>query len=317
MTLADDIKSTRTIKEKSLNAYMGSLKKIYKEVIGDDNIDSDTFNNANFLKKKHYKKVSDFLDTLKLPTKKNYLSSILVALTVEPEKNEKIIQEYRNNLDIIASAYTEQIKTQMKSKKLETNWTSMEKLKKIVGKYKRNIREEGLLTKETWDKKELELYKMYLVGSLYTLIPPVRNDYADMKIINFKEYNKLKDKTDNYLVVVGRSKKFFSFGAYKTSDLYGVQINQIPSELNRIINKWLEHNKSDYFLINKQGNPVGDNSLTKLINKTFAPSGRKVGSTLIRHVYLSEKYSDVNDEKEKDAKAMHHSVATQNDYIKK
>ena len=54
MTLAEDIKSTRTIKEKSLNAYMGSLKKIYKEVIGDDNIDSDTFNNANFLKKKHY-----------------------------------------------------------------------------------------------------------------------------------------------------------------------------------------------------------------------------------------------------------------------
>ena len=38
---------------------------------------------------------------------------------------------------------------------------------------------------------------------------------------------------------------------------------------------------------------------------------------MLRHSYLSHKYADVTDEKKKDADLMMHSVAMQEEYIKK
>jgi len=316
MGLSDKILESRNIKEKSLKSYLIALKRIYREVIEKDDYDSNLFNSAGFLNQKYFKKVMDVLDTLKLPTRKNYIAAILVALSAI-DKDNKVIQEYRNNLDSIVSEYNEQLDSKKKSEKLSDNWVSMEQLNKIVNRYKRDIKEKGLETKETFNNSDFTLYQMYLVGSLYTLLPPVRNDYADMEVISFKNYNKLKEKNKNYLVVVGKSKKFFSLGAYKTSDVYGVKVIQIPSKLNKIINKWLEHNKTGYFIINKQKKPMTDNSLTKFLYKTFNDTGKKIGSTLIRHVYLSEKYGVINDEKEHDSFVMGHSLATQKEYVKK
>ena len=316
MSLSDDIRKSRNIKENSLSAYLTALRKIYRTVEDNDNYDSPSFNNAGFLKKKHFNKVMEFLNTLKLPTRKNYLAAILVALTAN-DKEEPIIQEYRNHLETIATEYQEQISSKKKSDKLSNNWATMAELKKIIIRYKRIIREKKLESKETFNNSDFDLYQRYLVGSLYTLLPPVRNDYADMKVISFKDYNKLKDKNKNYLVIVGKTKKFFSFGAYKTSEVYGVKMVQIPAPLNKIINNWLKYNKTGYFIISKQKKPITDNGLTKLLYKTFADTGKNIGSTIIRHIYLSEKYSDVNDEKEADADAMMHGLNTQKDYVKK
>ena len=44
---------------------------------------------------------------------------------------------------------------------------------------------------------------------------------------------------------------------------------------------------------------------------------RRLGSSLLRHSYLSHKYGEEADEKEKDADLMMHSVAMQDGYIKK
>tara|TARA_R110001592_G_scaffold74584_1_gene226532 strand:+ start:2740 stop:3705 length:966 start_codon:yes stop_codon:yes gene_type:complete len=319
-SLEDKIKSSRKIKENSLKIYMTTLKKIYRTIHDDTNYDSKLFNSTNFLQNKHYKKIIEFLSTLRLPTRKNYLSAILVALTTNKEKNEKIIDEYRNHLDVIVTEYTGEINSQKKSEKLETNWTSFDAIKRIVNRLKRDVKENNLLNKSPWSNKDLELYKLYMVGSLYTLIPPVRNDYAQMKVLPFKTYNKLDEsnlKDNNYLVIVSKSKKFFSFGAYKTSEVYGVKISQIPPSLNKIINIWLTHQTTDYFLNNSKNEPITDNGLTKLINKVFSPTGKKIGSTMLRHIYLSDKYEPLNAEKAADAEAMMHSVSTQNDYIKK
>lgn len=316
MGLSDDIRKSRNIKEKSLNAYLIALKKMYRIVSDNDNYNSSLFNNVGFLKKKYFKQIMEFLDTLKLPTRKNYLAAILVALTANDKDND-IIKEYRNHLETIALEYQDQISSKKKSDKLSDNWVTMAELKKIVGRYKRNIKEKKLESKDTFNNTDIDLYQRFLIGSLYTLLPPVRNDYADMKVISFKDYNKLKDKDNNYLVIVGKTKKFFSFGAYKTSDVYGIKMVQIPAPLNKIINKWLQYNKTGYFIISKQKKPITDNGLTKLLYKTFKETGKNIGSTIIRHVYLSEKYSDVNDEKEADSDAMMHSLATQKEYIKK
>ena len=314
MSLEAQIDNIRNIKPKSLKAYMISLKKIY-EAIDDKGLD---FDDMKWLKGKYYDNVIEFLETMKLPTRKNYISAIIVALSVHPVENKTILIKYRNHLDGIATEYNKTIQSQEKSEKLSKNWTTMEELKKVVSKLKRDIRERKIEKKETWNNKEMELYQKYLVGSLYTDMPPVRNDYASMDVIKFKDYDKLKNKNKNYLVLVGSKKRFVSLGAYKTSDVYGVKTIQINPIINKIITKWLQHNKTGYFLINKQKKALSENSLTKLLNKTFESTGKSISSTLIRHVYLTERYSKVNKEQENDADAMMHSVSTaRNVYIKK
>lgn len=316
MTLGDSIMESRNIKEKSLKAYLIALKKMYRIIADNDNYDSPSFNTAAFLKKKNFKKIMEFLDTLKLPTRKNYIAAVLVAL-MAVDKEDPIIQEYRNHLETISSEYQEQIQSKQKSDKLSANWVTMDELKAVVVRYKRTIKEKNIESKKNFNNTDFDLYQRYLVGSLYTLLPPVRNDYAEMAVISFKEYNTLKDKKNNYLVIVGKTKKFFSFGAYKTSEVYGIKMVQIPSTLNKIITIWLEQNKTGYFIISKKKTPITDNGLTKLLYKTFSETGKKIGSTIIRHVYLTEKYGMTEQAKEADAMAMGHSIATQKEYIKK
>ena len=312
MSLVTLINQTRNIKPRSLNSYIISLKKIHKFVDPDSDFDS-----LSWLDTKHYDKVVEFLDTLKLPTRKNYISAVLVALGTDKEKNEKLIEQYRNKLDLHSAEYNEAISSHQKSDKLEKNWATMAELRTIVNMYGKELKMKNIYNNEELSNKEFDLFQQYLVGSLYTMMPPVRNDYANMKVISFKDYDKLKDKKNNFLVIVGKNKKFFSFGAYKTEETFGVMTVPIRPAVNKILNDFLKHNTSGYLLLNKKREPLSDNGLTKLLNKTFSPTGKKISSTVIRHVYLSEKYADVEAEKEKDSAAMMHSMSTQQDYIKK
>jgi hypothetical protein len=45
--------------------------------------------------------------------------------------------------------------------------------------------------------------------------------------------------------------------------------------------------------------------------------GKGVGSSALRHIYLTHKYGDVEKEQQKDAAAMAHSVNQQKEYILK
>ena len=56
------------------------------------------------------------------------------------------------------------------------------------------------------------------------------------------------------------------------------------------------------------------NSITRILNKIF---DKKIGSSMLRNIYLTSKYSDNLNELQKDAKAMGTSASTiENQYIK-
>ena len=311
MNLFESIKASRDIKDKSINSYITSLKKIHEKLET-----SIEFDDLDWLKP--INKVVTILNELKLTTRKNYTNSIIVALMTDSDKYKETLVAYKSYLGTILSDYNEMISTQQKSKKETDNWISMDSLKKIVAKHKRSIKELDLDKKDIWTKSDTQLYQMYMVGVLYTEYPPLRNDYSNMDIITEANFKKLKKKENNFLVIVSRNKKYFSLSSYKTDKKFGDKIIEIDSKLNTIINKWLAHNTTGFFLVNAKNSQMSDNSLTKLLNKIFESSKKKISSTLIRHVYLSEKYENTQAQMEADADTMGHSVSTQqNIYVKK
>ena len=313
--LKDKIKSSRNIKDKSLNAYLISLRKLHEKI----NPDKEFPSTLTWLKDKD--KVMEHLMDMKLTTRKNYIAAIIVALSTDKEKYEKELKEYRDVLDGVAKEYKDGVEEQRKSEKESANWVSLDKLRKVMRKYKAEIMEKGLLKKDELNKKEFDLLQKWVVSSLYILDdnPPLRNDYT-MKVISKSEYDKLSDKEkndNNYLVVKSRNNKFFSLGEYKTDKKYGLKKIEVGSKLNSVLNIWLKYNKSGYLLLNSKGDPMNANSLTKYLNKVFEPTGKKISSTMIRHIFISEKIGGPTlKEKQEIADKMGHSVNTQELYKK-
>ena len=127
----------------------------------------------------------------------------------------------------------------------------------------------------------------------------------------------------------------FVFKNYKTATTYGEQRFKIPDELMAIITRYLHARGIEFkepaatkrtktpkteqrfapepFLVQANGKPFNNNGITRILNRVF---GGRVGSSMLRHIYLSGKYGNILEEQKKDAEAMAHSVGMQKDYIK-
>jgi integrase len=127
-----------------------------------------------------------------------------------------------------------------------------------------------------------------------------------------KEYPKDKNFYDLHC-------KQFIFNKYKTSKTYGEQRIAVPEQLQKILAMLIKHhpNKSQKefkLLVKSDGSPLNTvNSITRILNRIF---DRAVGSSMLRHIYLSSRFGASNKELAQTADAMAHSRATQNTYIK-
>jgi hypothetical protein len=118
----------------------------------------------------------------------------------------------------------------------------------------------------------------------------------------------------------------FIYNKYKTAKKYGRQEIDIPESLQSCLSSFLKHHplwkgmakrKTEpvKFLVSQSGEPLtAVNAITRLLNKVF---GKKIGSSMIRHIYISDKYKGVMEEQAKDAANMGHSMELQREYFKK
>jgi integrase len=315
--IKQQIKEKRNVKENTINTYLRNLRVMAKDITGED------YKNLSFLN--DFNKVKNYLEKQKASTKKNKLATIMVLLRLNEKKNDKLIDKYLDYLTDISNKYYASLAEHKKTERQSENWVSVKDLQKVFNKYSKEVREEGLnrASKKVLNKKEKELLQKFLVAGLYTLLPPRRNVYADVKPVSLGEFNKLKAnerENGNYMVIQGRNKKFFSLGDYKTKKSMGTQKLNIPSKLNSVINIWLKYNDDkEHLLYNKRGDKMSRNGLTKFLMKVFNIKGKKhISSTMLRHIFITENI-DLEEYKKMKAIAnkMGHSVETQNTYNKK
>ena len=67
-------------------------------------------------------------------------------------------------------------------------------------------------------------------------------------------------------------------------------------------------------LFSTNGNPLKSSQITKILNDIF---NMNISTSMLRHIYLSNKYSEVEENMKKDAVLMGHSANTQSQYIVK
>jgi hypothetical protein len=212
---------------------------------------------------------------------------------------------------------SEEAKKNEKTPTQKDNWISWAD----VEKKKRELVEDVEKFKDAKELKvrEYETLLQLLVLSLYTDVAPRRNqDYLDMYIV--KKHTAKMPTDKNYLDV---SAKKFIFNKYKTAKKYGPQTEEIPATLWERVELYLTRHPTwkgkgtapIKFLVTSKGEGiVALNAITRILNKIF---DKKIGATMLRHIYLSDKFGDTLEDMKKTATGMGHSINVQRAYIKK
>ena len=298
--------------ESSINAYVRNIDKLSRmlEVEVDDKL---TFlSNFNGIKEK--------LSILHFTTQRNYYNAIIVALQAI-EGNEKLIEEYQEIRNKLNKQYEDENATSVISAKQKDAFVEMSTIEDMLSKMKKELMADGLTTKTEMNKKQRNLFQMYVMISVLTKYP-MRNDLGDgTSAINKKEYNALTDadKKDNNYLVIGKNTLFFCLNDYKTKKKYLEKcINVEDPALKRLLRQYVRFNGYGVLFKNSLGEPMNRNQITKALTNTFENRiGKKISTTMLRKIYLSSKYGKCLEDMKKDAYVMGHDIqVAQSVYIK-
>ena len=304
-TLSKALVSDRGVSESTANLYLRTLLMLN---------DKKPFTTLAFLKKRDA--IASKLETYADSTKKGILAAIVSILSLFKDKaTYKSIYKHFYDLMMAKSKEVKEAESARageKSEKQKENWSSWEEVKKKEEELYKEAAE--LMNRKHLTAPEAEKLLQCVVLSLYTKIQPRRNqDYLNMLVV--KKWSEDMSADHNYLDLTGNQ---FVFNKYKTAKKYGVQKIAIPSDLLDILVPYLKHNPlwkeskgkvAVPFLVSPGGVPITAlNGITRILNKIF---GKKIGSSMLRTIFLTDKYSDLKEEQEADSRAMGHSVALQ------
>ena len=299
-----DGKKKPGLAESSAQAYVKALYNLN---------DKKPFKSLAFLSKTDAvdEKLKPYADT----TKKTILGMIVGTLMIKNVRSKKAMNHYRVALDGNSKALREIENKNEKSEKQAENWISSEDIQKLKDE-RWNVLSEKIGNKARISPELFNQLMGHLIVSLYTDTAPRRNqDY--MKMVIVKKWNDKMPTDANYLDLAGDR---FIFNVYKTARKYGQHIVNVTKGVAEVLKKYLKYHPGKGerwaspvpFLVTGSNAPLtAVNAITRILNKWF---GKKVGSSMLRHIYLSGKY-DI-EEMKKDADDMGHSVEQQKAYMK-
>lgn len=284
------IKNRPLLGANTVKTYMASLRKIQQIC----NCDAQSIEGLI----KNAKLIIDSLGEVQTPMVRKSKLSVVIAILDDKhnEHSEELanaLKEYRKAMTEDANKVNKREISQELSDKQKDNLISQAEVIKVYNDLKTEA--SHLLKKQMLTRAQFDTLQKFVLLSMYVMIPPRRSqDYASFKIRNFDE---TADSVDNYIVNYNKNKKkgnaTFVFNTYKNSKRLGRQtVDNIPKPLEKLIDQWKLFNKSDYLLINNQGNPVGQSRIAVLLNEIFG--GKNISSSMLRHIYLSDKFKDVN-----------------------
>jgi len=239
------------------------------------------------------------LNNGELPTNPAFLKDTQAVM----QKIEKYSMNTKKSYFITIVSYLKDKKIPKKVSKFY-----MDKMDELNKTFRENSGEKTETQKENWISwsEVMEHYKKlnpasleHMVLALFVLQPPRRSkDFFLMKIV--PEYNESMDKEFNYLD--WKNQKMY-FNNYKTKGAYGTQSIDVSPELQEVLHKHFPLKKKfdPFFLLTKNGERLPENGITRILNKVF---GKKISVSMLRNIYLTDKYGEQQKEMEEDSEAM-------------
>ena len=302
LDLAKKLREEKKVAESTATAYIRAMYILNGK---------QPYKNLTFLK--NTTAIEDLIKKYADSTIKTIFASIVSVLSLFKDKPtyKKVYAHYYDRM-MGKAKEAKQNESSDKTQKQTDNWITWDEVQKKVSELRDKVSE--FKSQKSITQQQYDTLLHYLIVSLYTETQPRRNqDYLDM----FVAKKQPTETEHNYVVLTKTQPTSFIFNKFKTSKKYGQQTLEVPESLASVISEFLKFhplkkNASFKFLVSYDGTPItAVNAITRVLNKVF---GKKVGSSMLRHIFLSTKY-DIK-EMEKDANAMGHSVDEQKKYMK-
>jgi len=237
-------------------------------------------------------------------TRKSYVASIVAILNRQKGKTWEAINNYYRVLFAKERSIFAEKPTSEKTETQKENWLTWDEVKAVFDKLKGSA--EDVVKKPRMSNADRKVIENYMILALYVLQPPRRNDWY------YTVIGKGDDDKKNYVDM--KDGKYY-FNNFKTAKS-GKEVIDVPDEIMPVLKWYIKHmnlNEGDYLLFPDDDVRTNSNRMTKSLNSIL---GKKVGASMLRHIYLSNKYGKVLNEQEEDANFMAHSVGTAKTYIK-
>jgi len=303
------------LKESTKKGHQRRFKKLCKNFeCKEEEFDAD------YILSKNIKVMKEFINTISLPSRGSYITTIqfiLSPISKNPEeKYKELWEKYRDYFDETELQYRS--KDQHKSEKQKANWVEWEEIislrKKLEKKYNRNkITIRGI---RNWSKAEAEEifieYQHYVMLCLHTYIDPVRCEYGEMIVCSNKYYTRLIEDEKNYNVYLindKRTDKCIYFGKFSrkvpmVANLRVPKNNSLPIKLCKVINIFIDlRNKIYGYSTNNETHPfihkkyrknaksfylMSKNAYSKSFSTFFKKHlGKKIGASMLRNIHTS------------------------------
>jgi hypothetical protein len=294
-----------------------STKNIYKNNIirlnngNEIKFDKNGIPNLDFLK--NTEETLKKFEKLKPNSQRTYLISIVSTLT-GLKKYEKVRAVYYDLMD----KFNKELKqNNTKSETQQENWIPQSEVLQVYQALGEKVL--PLLSLKKVSVSQWDEILSFVVLSLYCLQPPRRNkDYQYMKVIKSPKDLEENYKDFNYYSLAKPPQ--FLFYNYKTKGTYALQEVPVSTDLNTILKEYMKlhpckKEKSFFLLVDYKGQPIHQvNAITRILNSIF---GKKIGVSLLRSIYLTDKFKAPVNELQNTATAMGTSTNTvQQQYIK-
>ena len=284
----------------SLRTYTSILKNLSKQIGLPLDTPEEVIDN--------HKKIIEHLANVPGNVRKTRLSALIVF--IEKAKGaDKVVSSFREQMLGDCKEYDKEISKQEMTDRQKEGYIP---LAEVMGKYHALEKEVvPIMKKDTLDKKEFARVQLYVLLSCLLLIEPRRSmDYTEFKLRN-------ADPTKDNFLKTEKRKPYFVFNTYKTAKKYKQQVIEIPAKLHKIMKRWIELNPHDWLLVNtRMDNKITQTQLTSILYSFFE---KPISTSMLRHIYLTDKYKDVPAlaEMEKTAENMGHDLSMALKYVKK
>lgn len=237
-------------------------------------------------------------------TRKTYLSAVLVINN--GRFNNKILEKVAEDNENIKQIDSSNEKTETQ----QDNWMDYDDVKEVWNKsynrVKHLLNSRSTITRRP-DLNDLSDF-MLLTLTSGIFFPPRRSEWAQVRI---KDYDPEKDNyvdTKNGAIVLN---------LYKTAKKYGAEKIMYPKEFKVILKKYLAvlPETQDHLIFDTHDKPTNNVKMAHRLNFLF---GRKISTSMLRHIYASKRAEMLPAirELQADAEKMGHSLAQHIDYIK-
>jgi hypothetical protein len=247
--------------------------------------------------------IASLFEAHKPATVRTYASAVINLLRASGREGDRVFKDWKKALARTHKATDEQYGKSALTDRQRANWVSWDDLVEARKRLAERTRAIGPGPLKPGQRAAVE---RHLLMSLFTLLPPRRNEYGTVEFVAERKRHK---RVGNYYMLGADAEDYIVLNDYKTAKSHGREVIKVPDELVTVVRRSLELFPRTHMFAGRDGTGAAGNAYINRLFKGVVP-GKTLGSGIVRKIAKTT-WEDLKlPQAHRLAKRMGHSLGT-------